>query len=782
MTSCPHRSFDGSRCTGTVLPTGWCDLCGRAEGHPGLPALPDDPRDLGPRDLLALPERTARPVEARLVRPEAPLRIRMGCSAAGCGITFAPPYTHGPVPIKGYCPACGARYSYEPELTAGELLRDQYEIMGPIAHGGQGWVYLAADTHLGDVVAVKGLLNRYEHDGARLADLERRNLVAIRHPRIVQIRDFVARRDDDGVTTGGHIVMDDVGDGTLAKVVEETRRGESVLDIEHVAAYGCQILEALAHLHAGGERVFVYGDMKPSNVVHHENGVKVIDLGGMREDGQSTPPAHVTPEYMAPETAFTGLPTVAHDLHTVGVTLRELAGWAVDRVPGLGTESFRRVVERAVRDDPGRRFTDAREMAGQLRGALREIRALRGKSDPPEPSDYFRPSPQLLGARLGTVPGIEHWLERPRPDRYQPPVAPALDLGTPTPAEIAGCLPVPRRYPGDPQTARFEVSSGYDPGQLLDQEDEKPRSVEICLHNVRVLLARNTRDDLERAQTELDTADSIPGPSAVRRWRLEWHRALLALRSAGLDGNAQQVAEARTHFMRVHLELPGEYAPKLALAYCGERLGADAGGLSARELYEAVFARNPAHGGAALGLARLALRAGDRRAALDVLGRVGPGTLDHTVARIASVRIRAARLPGDIDPPPGFVPGDPHVASLAAPAEVDAALAELPGLVGRGPGAGEPSLSEDEALRLRTELHEWKLDALHRLNDRTAPTGRAPGRPDARRLRRLTAPERELRRRLESLYRQLAVRHRESPAAHEHLVDLVHAVRPQTPF
>ncbi|MEU9454347.1 tetratricopeptide repeat protein [Streptomyces sp. NPDC048277] len=701
----------------------------------------------------------------------------MGCSAADCGITFAAPFVEGPVPPKGYCPACGERYSYEPELTEGELLRDQYKIMGPIAHGGQGWVYLAEDTHLGDVVAVKGLLNRYERDGARLADVERRNLVAIRHPRIVQIRDFVARGDGTGEITGGYIVMDDVGDGTLAKVVEETRRGASVLDIEHVAAYGCQILEALVHLHAGGERVFVYGDMKPSNVVHHGDGVKVIDLGGMREEGQSEPPAHVTTEYMAPETAFSGLPTVAHDLHTVGVTLRELAGWAVDEVPGLGADSFRRVVERAVRDDPGRRFADAREMAGQLRGALREIRALRGKSDPPEPSDYFRPSPQLLGARLGTVPDIGHWLDRPRRDRYEPPLAPALDLGAPTPTEIAGCLPVPRRYPGDPQTARFEVSSGYDPGQLLDQEDEKPRSVEICLHNVRVLLGRNTGEDLELAQAELDTADSVPGPSAVRRWRLEWHRALLALRSAGLDGNQQQVAEARNHFTQVHLELPGEYAPKLALAYCGERLGDAGSGPTAKELYEAVFARNPAHGGAALGLARLALRAGDRRAALDVLGRVGPGTLDHTVARIASVRIRAARLPGDVDPPPDSVRGDPRLGSLAAPAEVDAALAELPGLVGRGPGAGEPSLSEEEALRLRTELHEWKLDALHHLNDGSGPAG---GRLDARRLRHLTAPERELRSRMESLYRQLAARHRESAATHEHLVDLLHAVRPQT--
>ena len=763
--ACPHRRFTGAPCGGTVLPTGYCSACGRAKDSPGLPALPDDPRELGPRELLALPEREPRPAGDRLIRPEGPLRIRMSCSSAGCGITFAPPYTEGPVPVEGFCPACGERYSYRPELSEGDLLRDQYRVMGPIAHGGQGWVYLAEDTHLGDVVAVKGLLNRYEHDGARLADVERRNLVAIRHPRIVQIRDFVARRDDGGQVTGGYIVMDDVGDGTLAKVTEEVRRGESVLDIEHVAAYGCQILEAFVHLHADGERVFVYGDMKPSNVVHHRDGVKVIDLGGMRERGQSLPPAHVTPDYMAPETGTSAVPTVAHDLHTVGVTLRELARWAVTEVPGLGTASFERVIDRAVRTDPGRRFADAREMVGQLRGALREIRALRGKSDPPEPSDHFRPSARLLGARLGTVPHIRHWLDRPRRDRYEPPVAPTLDLGAPTPAEIARCLPVPRPYPGDPQAARFEVSSGYDPDRLLEQEDEKPRSVEISLHNVRVLLSRNTRDDLERAQEELDTADSIPGPSAVRRWRLEWHRALLALRGAGLDDDRRQVAGARNHFTRVHLELPGEYAPKLALAYCAEWLGDDTAG----ELYEAVFARNPAHGGAALGLARIALRARDRRGAIDVLGRVRQGTLDHTVARVAALRIRAARLPGEGAP-------------LPVPTEVDAALAELRGLVGRRPGDGEPRLSEDEALRLSTELHEWKLDAVHSLSDRPGSPGSGAGRLTARALRRLSAPERASREELESHYRRLAAHHQEPAAAHEHLVDLMHAVRPQTVF
>ncbi|HET9382832.1 MAG TPA: tetratricopeptide repeat protein [Streptomyces sp.] len=772
--SCPHRHFTGRRCAGTVLPTGYCDHCGRHASDKRLTALPEDPRDFGPAGLLTLPGREPKPAESRLVDPASPLRVAMKCPDEKCGIPLVPPYTEGEVPTEGHCPACGSAYSYKPELTRGTRL-NQYRIEGPIAHGGQGWVYLAHDDHLDEYVAIKGLLNRYEHDGTKLADLERRNLVAIRHPRIVQIRDYIASVEG-GQVTGGHIVMDDVGDGTLARILEEVRLGDTVLDIEHVATYGCQILEAMHHLHAGGDRVFVYADMKPSNVVHHEDGVKVIDMGGVREQGGgSVLPAHVTERYRAPETDSGRPPTVAHDLHTVGATLREMAELAVAEVPGLGTASFRGVVERAMRERPEERFTDAREMRVQLRGALREIRALRGKNDPPEPSECFRPSKWLPGARLGTVPGIEHWLTRPRRDRYEPPTAPVLDLGTPTPTEIAEGLPVPRPYPGDPQATRFEVSSGYDPKTLLARGADDPPSVEICLHNMRVLLGRDTPEDLDRAEAELERAESIPGPAPVRRWRLAWHRGLLALCRAGLGGDQARITEARNHFKLVNDELPGEYAPKLALAHCAERLGDDAFRPTAAELYKAVFVRNPAHGGAALGLARIALRAHDRAAALAELGRVGEGTLHHSFARIASLRIRAARLAGDGGGGGGAARGD----ALPRPEDVDAVLAEVPALVGLSPGAGEPSLSKEDELRLRIELYEWKLDAVHRLS-RGAGGAAEPRRLTGRELRRLGEPERRLRSELESLYRQLAFH--QGATAQDEVVDLMHAIRPQTGF
>lgn len=761
---CPHRRFTGAPCEGAVRSTGYCDTCGRDETAPGLPPLPAAPEDHGPAGLLELPLLDPGSPAERLAAAERPVRIAMTCSAKACGTAFGPPYTAAPPPDEGHCPVCGAPYSYRPELTKdGPPLQDQYRIRGPIAHGGQGWVYLAEDTHLEDFVAVKGLLNRYAERGAAQAGEERRSLVAIRHERIVQIRDFVSTANPDGTVSGGYIVMEDVGDRTLSALVESVRQGAFVLDIEHVITYGCQILEALAHLHGMG---FLYGDMKPSNVIHHLDGIKVIDLGGVRKAGSADPPPVITPWFAAPETHSASPLTVAHDVHTVGVTLAELAGWAVgDDVPGLGTSSFRLVVERATAPDPEQRFGSADDMAGQLRGVLREIRALRGKRDQPEPSAYFTPSTELLGARLGSVPDYAHWLRRPLHSRRETPRAPALDAGRPTPTEIARRLPVPRPYPGDPQAARFGVSS-YDPGQPLAQPAEGERSVEICLHNARLLLGEEDEDALARARAQVEAAAAIPGPGPVRQWRLSWHRGLVALRAAdvlvpdaALEERDAMLEAAHGHFAAVHRALPGEYAAKLALAYCAEQLGParrPADGPSAYELFRAVHARNPSHVGAALGLARLALARGDRAAAVEVLDLVPDESRDHTVARVAALRIRAARLAAGERP-------------LPDEADIDAALTALAG----------PVVSGDEAgWLLRTELYEWKLDAVRA----------GAGSPAPRRgwLRMGLPPppvpgERAVRAELEQCYRWLA-RQRQRPAEYERLIDLSHAVRPQTRF
>jgi serine/threonine-protein kinase PknG len=51
---------------------------------------------------------------------------------------------------EGFCPNCGSRFSFAPKLEPGELVAGQYEVLGCLAHGGLGWIYLAMDHHLGN--------------------------------------------------------------------------------------------------------------------------------------------------------------------------------------------------------------------------------------------------------------------------------------------------------------------------------------------------------------------------------------------------------------------------------------------------------------------------------------------------------------------------------------------------------------------------------------------------------------------------------------------------------
>ncbi|MFJ2741397.1 serine/threonine protein kinase [Streptomyces sp. NPDC087440] len=734
-----------------MLATRYCDHCGLGADEPRFGPLTADDR---PGAFLRLPRQRPSSVEERLRRPDDPLKAVIRCGSLECRTVIGPPFVEGPVPLDGYCPVCGRRYSYHPDLepTADEAerLAGQYEVLGAIAQGGQGWVYLAVDHHLDEHVAIKGLLNRYLEGGPAQADEERRRLTAIRHPRIVRIRDFVRKTEADGRTvSGAYIVMDDVGDRTLEAMIDATRRGEFVLDIEHVLTYGWQILEALRALHAFG---VAYMDMKPSNVVHHQDGIKVIDLGALRDLGR----LHHRPEdilttarYASPEITRTRVPTVAHDLHTVGATLRELAQWAVglgDTGPGdLGAVSFRAVLDRATARDPRRRYPTATDMADQLRGVLREIRALRpGYHDPPEPSTCFTPATRLPGERLGAVPEPAYWLDRPLRGRDHPPRSPLLDPAPPTPSDVAAGLPAPRPYEGDPQAARFGVSSGYDPAQYLHQAPGRRPSVEICLHNVRVAVALGTPKALADAPHQLAAARRIRGRGDAHGWRLEWHRALVALASADAPGvsaavRTERLREARGRFAVVFRALPGEYAAKLALAHCAELLGEDAlPGLGAAPLFRSVHARNPSHGGAALGLARLALAHGDRAGALDVLAAVPDSSRDRAAVRIAALRIKAARLGPD---------GTPAAVGGINEALFDLAQAEQ-----------DPTMrpAGDEILRLRTELLERRLDAVH-------------GTPG----------ERAVRERLEENYRRLA-HQRQDRAEYEHLIDLSHEVRPHT--
>src|SRR5215469_292006 len=52
--------------------------------------------------------------------------------------------------VEGFCRNCGAKFDFRPRLQPGELVAGQYEVLGCLAHGGLGWIYLARDRNVSD--------------------------------------------------------------------------------------------------------------------------------------------------------------------------------------------------------------------------------------------------------------------------------------------------------------------------------------------------------------------------------------------------------------------------------------------------------------------------------------------------------------------------------------------------------------------------------------------------------------------------------------------------------
>ncbi|MFF7949566.1 tetratricopeptide repeat protein [Streptomyces griseorubiginosus] len=289
---------------------------------------------------------------------------------------------------------------------------------------------------------------------------------------------------------------------------------------------------------------------------------------------------------------------------------------------GLGLVSLARVLRRATLRVPAGRFADAREMDEQLRGVFRELRSLRTGTETFEPSPLFLQSPYALDGALGSAPPLAHWAAPDAPTPFAPP----------PPAEVAQRLPVPRPDPHDEHHAELSRLADAAPEALLQHIGDWPDSTEVHLLRCRLRL-RNPADGPDAAERELRAAETRIGPRrAPYDWRLDWHQGLLALARG-------QVTAAWGHFDHVYAAIPGEYAPKLALGHCAERLGH---GHAALTFYEAVRLRNPSLGSAAFGAARARLARDGERAreeAVRELDAVPQHSRHRTAARTAAVRI-----------------------------------------------------------------------------------------------------------------------------------------------
>src|SRR6202050_1955113 len=181
---------------------------------------------------------------------------------------------------EGFCRNCGTRFSFTPKLAPGDVVAGQYEVLGCLAHGGLGWIYLARDHNVSDRwVVLKGLLNTGDPDAMEAAVAEQLFLAQVEHPNIVRIYNFVQHTSLRDGETAGYIVMEYVGGKSLKQIRLDARQGGGAVPLAHALAYAIEILPALGYLH---DRGLVYCDFKPDNVIQTEEQLKLIDMGGVR--------------------------------------------------------------------------------------------------------------------------------------------------------------------------------------------------------------------------------------------------------------------------------------------------------------------------------------------------------------------------------------------------------------------------------------------------------------------------------------------------------------------
>jgi serine/threonine-protein kinase PknG len=565
--------------------------------------------------LVEVPRVPSRdPATAMLSHPEVPESKRV---CGRCNEPVGRSTRDRPARAEGTCSHCGAPFSFVPKLAPGELVAGQYEVLGCLAHGGYGWIYLAKDHNVSDRwVVLKGLLDTGDPDAMAAALAERRFLAEVEHPNIVRIYNFVQHPDPAGDSTVGYIVMEYVGGKSIKELRYPPGEPSEPLPLEQAIAYAIEALPALGYLHELG---MLYCDFKPDNIIQTDELVKLIDMGAVRRIDDLTSPVYGTVGYQAPEVPRKG-PSVSSDLYTVARTLavltfdfRDYATTFADRLPDQADvelftrfESYYRLLRRATHADPARRFGSAEEMADQLTGVLREVLATEDGQPRPGPSTEFSPERRVFGA--DGSPG---------------------DTGPPDPAVVAAALPVPQVNRADPAAGWLATAATADPAELVEALRSAPIvTVEVRLRLVRTLVKLGSVDE---ALAELDELSATEPAD----WRFTWYRGV-ALLAGGRAG------EALGCFDAVYDARPGELAVKLALAAAAECAGE---GPTAAHHYELVWRTDHTMVSAAFGLARVRRRLGDREGAFEVLRGVPENSRHHVTAQLAAIGARVFGRP-----------------------------------------------------------------------------------------------------------------------------------------
>lgn len=275
-------------------------------------------------------------------------------------------------------------------LDKGSLFAGKYKVIGEIGRGGMGVVLKAEDTKLKRTVALKFLppeLSLYPEAKERFIR-EAQAAAALDHPHICTIYEA---EESEGQA---YIAMAYVeGQSLRDRISKNPLSNEDAIDI------AIQVADGLEEAHKKG---IVHRDIKSANIMVTEKGqAKIMDFGlaKIRGEPQITKEARTmgTVAYMSPEQAKGETVDHRSDIWSLGVVLYEMLSGQqpfggereasilysiVNEEPkplkGIRRDlapEVKKVVDRALRKDPGSRYQTAADMSNELRRYQEMLRA-----------------------------------------------------------------------------------------------------------------------------------------------------------------------------------------------------------------------------------------------------------------------------------------------------------------------------------------------------------------------------------------------------------------------
>ncbi|MBC2714098.1 MAG: serine/threonine protein kinase [Desulfobacteraceae bacterium] len=197
------------------------------------------------------------------------------------------------------------------------VLADKYEIVGLIASGGMGEIYLGVHRVLGKKRAIKIIHQEVEKekDIRKRFMQEARLAASIDHPGIIQIMDFGSHDSFD------YLIMPYIEGVTL-----QDKMDDGVMKWEDSIDLMISMVEAISHAH---KKNVIHRDIKPANYMIDSNGQVILtDFGISKNLTDATLTAANTvlgsPKFMSPEQITGKKVDKRSDLYSLGLVFYQM--------------------------------------------------------------------------------------------------------------------------------------------------------------------------------------------------------------------------------------------------------------------------------------------------------------------------------------------------------------------------------------------------------------------------------------------------------------------------